>query len=299
MTSCSFPEPCFKNEVVVVDDSIVTQNAAKEVVQDELDWSIHVVSSKKDAVELSEPEQAALYIVDIDLGEGRLREGIDTLEELKDINQNNLVAILSNHESEEIKRQIISLEADVYQPKTDNQQEDIRLILYKMLIKAKSKVIDKLQSDALKVINGEIEKSEVTAEVIKYINFIDERLENIKQHIPQDRVVDIDFIDLKPEWKVRSNNIAYQTRVFAINNSDVNVNIDAFERLKSDDAWFKENEGYYVAFVDGKLVGKDKDKENFLNWLELSEEFKDKPRFFIKVEENQKVIDLSSALWWK
>ncbi|CCI28029.1 MAG: response regulator [Microcystis sp. M048S1] len=71
---------------------------------------------------------------------------------------------------------------------------------------------------------------------------------------------------------------------------DSDVNIIAYERLKSEPAWLKENEGQYVAFVDGEFVGSCQNKQELLQ--QLREKYPEKSRFFKKVDKEDRIIDI-------
>ncbi|NET16972.1 MAG: response regulator [Okeania sp. SIO1H6] len=80
-------------------------------------------------------------------------------------------------------------------------------------------------------------------------------------------------------------------------------NIEEYEKLKLDPEWFEENQGKYVVFVDGKLVKSsnddtDESREVLLDWLINQEEYRDKQRFFTKVEIDYEIIDEPSSLWF-
>ncbi|MFM7792891.1 MAG: DUF5678 domain-containing protein, partial [Microcystis panniformis] len=66
--------------------------------------------------------------------------------------------------------------------------------------------------------------------------------------------------------------------------------IIAYERLKSEPAWLKENEGQYVAFVDGEFVGSCQNKQKLLQ--QLREKYPEKSRFFKKVDKEDRIIDI-------
>lgn len=80
-------------------------------------------------------------------------------------------------------------------------------------------------------------------------------------------------------------------------------NIEEYEKLKLDPDWFEENQGKYVAFVDGKWVkssnnNTDESREVLLNWLINKKEYSEKKRFFTKVEIDDEIIDEPSSLWF-
>jgi DNA-binding NarL/FixJ family response regulator len=52
--------------------------------------------------------------------------------------------------------------------------------------------------------------------------------------------------------------------------ADSDSNILAYEKHRLDQEWLSEHEGKYVAFVDGRLVGRDENKQHLLEWLKNS-----------------------------
>ena len=75
---------------------------------------------------------------------------------------------------------------------------------------------------------------------------------------------------------------------------NLDINYAAFQEMKLNQKWLNENLGYYVAFVDGELVGKHRDRKKLL--AELRQKFPKKAKFFIKVELDERIVDISSPL---
>ncbi len=73
-------------------------------------------------------------------------------------------------------------------------------------------------------------------------------------------------------------------------------NIIAYEELKLDKKWLAKYKDKYVAFVDGKLVDSDDNKQALLKRLRNSE-YRDKLRFITKVEKTPRIVDEPSSLW--
>lgn len=73
--------------------------------------------------------------------------------------------------------------------------------------------------------------------------------------------------------------------------TETDVNILRYEELKSDKEWFRENEGKYIAIIDGKEVGITSEKrEEFLSWLRTT--FPQKTRLVRKIGEEEEVMPL-------
>ncbi|MGH2415305.1 MAG: DUF5678 domain-containing protein, partial [Microcystaceae cyanobacterium] len=67
-------------------------------------------------------------------------------------------------------------------------------------------------------------------------------------------------------------------------------NLDAYEQFKSDTEKIKQFEGKYIAFVDGKLVDSDNNKQNLLE--RLWQNYPNEPCFFKKVGEENRIIEI-------
>jgi ActR/RegA family two-component response regulator len=72
------------------------------------------------------------------------------------------------------------------------------------------------------------------------------------------------------------------------------VNEEAFRSLMSDKKWARLHMGHFAAFVDGTVVAMDNDRTRLLG--EVREHYRGKPRFVVKVEEQESVIDLPTPL---
>lgn len=72
------------------------------------------------------------------------------------------------------------------------------------------------------------------------------------------------------------------------------INVEAYLKYKSVNKWFKDNIGYYIAIVDGKLVEKDRDRSKLLEYVRSN--FSEKEVFFTLVAEHKKAVVLSSPI---
>ena len=75
------------------------------------------------------------------------------------------------------------------------------------------------------------------------------------------------------------------------------VNIGAYEKLKLNKEWFATYQGKYVAFIDGTLIASNEQEQKLLKQLK-ADKYQDKPIFLTKVEENPRIIDLPTSLWF-
>ena len=72
-------------------------------------------------------------------------------------------------------------------------------------------------------------------------------------------------------------------------------NITTYKKLKLDQDWLAKYQGKYVAFINGELIDSNEDEQKLIEKLKTLKK-QDKPIFFTKVEENQRIIDLPSSL---
>ena len=73
------------------------------------------------------------------------------------------------------------------------------------------------------------------------------------------------------------------------------VNYDAYMRFINNEKQFNENLGYFVAFIDGEMAGRDKDRDNLI--LGLSAQFPNESKFYALVEEEETIEDVPSAIF--
>lgn len=125
-----------------------------------------------------------------------------------------------------------------------------------------------------KTLNSQQDIREIISEMLKY---------RLKRAIDGLEVNDFDLID--------------NLENLLLLPSDVDLNITEYAKFKSDPQWLLENQGKYVAFVDGLFVGSSDNEEELRQRLRQSPH-RDKPRFFTKVEGFSETIDLPSSLWF-
>ncbi len=218
------------DEVVILEDSEATCEAAQNVIEEELNWNIITVKNKEDAISALEKKKATFFIFDNCIGKNR-NEGLDALDRVRTIDNEVFVVIYSAYNPEETEKRAKRAEANLFKQKSFDIRQDIR---------------------------------EITSEFIKY-----------KQQIVNNKTND----QLK-QLKKQSN-----------------ININAYENAKLNNEWLKKYQNTYVAFVDGRFVDSDPCKKELLTRLNNSEEYIEKQKFFIKVEEKFPIIDQPSGLW--
>lgn len=97
------------------------------------DCKVRLVSGREEAVALAEKGQARFFILDINMGADRFNEGLDTLEEIKKIDEDIFVAIYTRYPTEWYRRQAANLRANFFWVKTPDVNGDIARIVAKMV----------------------------------------------------------------------------------------------------------------------------------------------------------------------
>jgi len=75
-------------------------------------------------------------------------------------------------------------------------------------------------------------------------------------------------------------------------------NFQASQQKSLDPNWIESNRGYYVAFVDGQDVSKNKDLNQLIEELRASPLYQNKPVYFTpQIGSPERIIDLPSSAW--
>jgi DNA-binding NarL/FixJ family response regulator len=115
--------------VVVMEDSEEVQNAIKAVLEGKLELHLNMVKNKEEAVEMLEKHQADCFIFDNWVG--YKQEGLDALEQIREVNKTVFVAIFSNHG--EFRDQAYALGCNLFVDKSPDLTNCIEQIAYEML----------------------------------------------------------------------------------------------------------------------------------------------------------------------
>jgi CheY-like chemotaxis protein len=251
--------------VVVLDDNMDIRDAINEVITKKLGWKVIIIERREDAVKLCQDNKAVFYILDINLGAERSQEGIDTAEEIKQINKDVFVCIFSGVPNlKSYKRRADKVRVDYFENKDDGIAEGVSRIAVKMLSFQKN-LLDNIfqtyvhssvclgEDKILKVVNK-------TKEVNKKLNDIKELEEsyqsNSTEYFGSDRFIDED------------------------------KNVREYKFRKKDPEWREKYQNKYVAFADGKWL-EDIVTDNLKDLLnELKLKTKEKCIFYKKVSKN-------------
>jgi DNA-binding NarL/FixJ family response regulator len=171
------------DEVVILEDSEATCGAAKDVIEEELNWNIITVANKEDAILALEEKKVTFFIFDNCIGKKR-NEGLDALEQVKARDNEVFVVIYSAYNSVETEKQATRLKANLFKEKTIDPHKDIREIISKF-IKYKKKLFNSKIDEQLKRLKEQsninidaYEKAKLNKEWLKkyqntYVTFVD------------------------------------------------------------------------------------------------------------------------------
>lgn len=260
-----------KDEVAIMEDSFRTQETIKEVMEKKLNWKVTVINNQKEAVSLADKKIHSFYILDVNMGKDREQEGLDALEKIKDVDQQAFVTVFSAYPN--FKKKAANLNSNWFEEKGARIEKGVCNIATKML-EYKLKIICDLKKDITNNTNSEVGQDIVLGLIDDKIKNINEKLESIKN----------------------LDNLYSQESYFKLKPAE-NVNANAYEKLKLDPTWLAEYQGKYVAFVEGNLVSSSENKQELLDWLIKSEQYKDNQRFFAKIEEQPRIFDEPTSLW--
>ncbi len=138
MVAC-FPQ-IPKREVVLMEDDSLIKNEVKNLLKEDLDCHVIEIENKQQAIELASKQESLFFILDVHMGQTRQQEGLDTLEEIKTINSNSPVFILSSYQ--QYKRWAENLNADGFIQKETDLQQVIRSKIEPEILKYELKVLE-------------------------------------------------------------------------------------------------------------------------------------------------------------
>jgi ActR/RegA family two-component response regulator len=256
-----------KKEVVVMEDDATAQSVIKQVMES-LSWQVRIVDNRQDAVALARQKYAGFYILDINMGRDRTQEGLDALEQIKEIDRQIFVSIFSGYPSPQAETMASNLEADEFRSKSSDLKKDIQAIARKMLQRRHQRAVEIKEEveDQLKAIDAQV----TDPTPIDFLSELDQAADSQASSAP---------------W--------FQTDL------ESDENILAFETLRADEHWRQAHLNQYVALADGKLIKYQPDKASLLQWLYSSPISQTTPIFVAKVEaeKDEEIIELPSSLW--
>jgi ActR/RegA family two-component response regulator len=244
-----------------MEDDPDLQQKIKDVMTNKFNWDVIVANSLDEVYQIAENQEAAYYIFDVHMGTDRDSEGLDALETVKGVNDKSFVTIFTAHPR--FQTQAKKTGADFSLLKSTSLEKDICQIATKMVL-YKTKIL--------------LEKFRIEVE--------NETTENIEQQRER-------YEKLYKMSHPNGLDVGHELS----GDNGLNININAYEQLKSDSEWFEKHQDKYVAFVDGKFVRSDTEREALLDWLIFAKEYQDKNRYFTKVEAEDRIIDEPTSSW--
>jgi CheY-like chemotaxis protein len=129
MTVCDYT--FLKDEVIVMEDVPMIRQTIKQVME-ERNWDVKDVNNVEDVVDYAQNHQAAYYILDVNMGKDRDKDGITALQKIMRANPAVCVTILTSHP--EYKREAKNINPNIlFLEKTFNLKQDIRKLLSEFL----------------------------------------------------------------------------------------------------------------------------------------------------------------------
>ncbi|MGK7957656.1 MAG: response regulator [Crocosphaera sp.] len=141
-----------KDEVVVMEDSLPMKHAIQQVIGS-IGWQTRFVNSRREAVEVVQNKEAAYFILDNWIDANK-QEGFDTLEVIRELDEQVFVTILTGHPDPINEKLAKRLNANLYKEKSaDNYRKDIEEIASAMLEYKKQ-----IFSNLISIINDQLDK---------------------------------------------------------------------------------------------------------------------------------------------
>ncbi|MDJ0717308.1 MAG: response regulator [Prochloraceae cyanobacterium] len=252
-----------ENKVVVMEDSDDTKKAIFNLMEDQLKWEVVECKDQDEAVKIAEQKDASFFILDNWVGENK-QEGLDALERIKNINEKNFVAIITAHSvTQELSKRLGS---NLFVEKDDLILNIFHIV--EEMLKYRLKIVDNLP----KVVDNTQKE-------------IERELKNIKV--------------LERNYKRGAGIEGTRDKRVKVFEDPQAANRLAYKMCKLNSDWSSKHQGKYAAFVDGEFKFSCEDRDEFFNRLINSDEYKEKPIFFAKVEEKKRIIDEPTSLWFE
>ncbi|MBA2750473.1 MAG: response regulator [Tatlockia sp.] len=272
-----------------MEDSSRTQETIKRIMEGKLNWKVTIIKNQEEAVSLADQKNYPFYILDVNMGKNREQEGLDALEKIKDVDQQVFVSVFSAYPN--FRQKAANLNSNWFEEKGSEIEKGVCNIASKML-EYKLKLLGTLKEDITN--NKDCEEHQYI-----FLGLIEDKITNLNEQLESVKTPEEDKITNLNEQleSVKTPEKLYFRDLFSETHPAENININAYEELKSNPIWFAKYQGKYVAFVNGKLVSSNENKQELLDWLIKSEQYKDEKRFFAKVEEEPRIVDEPTPLW--
>jgi DNA-binding NarL/FixJ family response regulator len=138
------------DEVILLEDSIPTQEIIKEIFEGEYNWRVTVVENKEGVINLLQEKHPGFFIFDIWVGNCK-QEGLHALEQLRAIDKNVFVAIFSGYENH--RTLALRLGCNLFEDKSTSTRDRVRHIADEML-RFRLKVLETITDQTISQLNS-------------------------------------------------------------------------------------------------------------------------------------------------
>jgi hypothetical protein len=278
--------------VVVLDDNGTIRDTINEVISGELEWKPIIVEKREDVIKHCKDNKVVFYILDIDLGTGRPQEGIDTAEEIRQMDKNVFICIFSGVPNLDLYRKMAQkIGVNYFEEKGNVVREGALRIALEMLRFQKNLlngILENCFSSDIEI-NQEIKVQ--MAKIFSKLQEVDRKLEHIRELEENYRseITKYPLLLLKPiededirDYEPYKKNLEWQDK-----NQNKDENIRAYESYKKNLEWREKHQNKCVAFADGKWL-EDFVTDNLKDLLDKlnSPDNKEKSIFYKKVPKN-------------
>lgn len=139
------------NKVVIMEDSDTNKETIISILKNQLQCKVIVCDNQDQVIETAKSQRPDLFILDNCI-ENNPQEGFNALERIKHFDKSIFVAILTAFSTENIRRQAINLDCNLFMEKTNIEQNVIDIVK-KMLENRRKQIegqldfIEKLEKD--------------------------------------------------------------------------------------------------------------------------------------------------------
>jgi CheY-like chemotaxis protein len=127
-------------KIMIMEENPRTRNIIKRSLNN-LGYHVVVANNADEAIRAATRKKVSTFILDINMGENRVQEGLDALEKLKKVDSELFVGLLTSY-ARRHREMARKLRANVFQEKSENIPNDVMVILREM-IKERRNVYEK------------------------------------------------------------------------------------------------------------------------------------------------------------
>lgn len=280
-------------KVVILEDMELIRQEIQQFIENELGWQVIIAENRSQAIRICESQGAEFYILDIKLGteKDKSQAGIDTAEEIRQIDKNVFISIFSGiPDLEPHKKMAEKIGVNYFEEKGGFVREGVARIAVEML-RFQRKLLNDILREYLH--SSTYLGDDEILKIVNKIKEVNKKLEDI-----QKKLEDIQ-IQQKLEKSYQSNSVPRLSDEPELDPElDEDKNIQKYESLKQISTWREKYQGRYVAFADGQQIegislDDSKELETFLDKLRKSEH-NGKSIFYKKVPKNN-IVDTQGS----